>query len=313
MSTTQVVAPVGGRAVPLADVPDPVFSAGMVGHGAAVDPPHEVIEAVAPVSGKLLKLMPHAFIVMTPEQVGVLVHLGLDTVQLKGDGFTAHLSQGDDVTAGQVVITYDVASVIAKGLNPIVPVVVMDEREAGNIVPSEAVLEGAQILFRDRPFHCEQIDGSHHPAGRQQDWWSRRRRDCRPAWSQTGGGAGLATGSSPLAIYEELARRSDRGQVSFRQARGFTLDEYVGLPADHPQRYRNVIDEVFVSKVDFAAGAVQGPDGLAADIHAACADTRPRSVTQAVSICRFSVSAPTGTSRSTNPVPHWAHEPGSRR
>jgi glucose-specific phosphotransferase system IIA component len=146
VSTTQVFAPVGGRAVPLADVPDPVFSAGMVGYGAAVDPPHDVVDAVAPVSGKLLKLMPHAYIVMTPENVGVLVHLGLDTVGLKGDGFTAHLSQGDDVTAGQVVITYDVASVVAKGLNPIVPVVVMDEREAGNIVTSEAVLEGAQIL-----------------------------------------------------------------------------------------------------------------------------------------------------------------------
>lgn len=146
MSTTQVFAPVGGRAVPLTDVPDPVFSAGMVGYGAAVDPPHEVVEAVAPVSGKLLKVMPHAYIVMTPESVGVLVHLGLDTVQLKGDGFTAHLTQGDDVTAGQVVITYDVGSVVAKGLNPIVPVVVMDEREARNIVPAEAVLEGAQIL-----------------------------------------------------------------------------------------------------------------------------------------------------------------------
>jgi PTS system glucose-specific IIA component len=65
---------------------------------------------------------------------------------LKGDGFTTHLSQGDDVTAGQVVITYDVASVVAKGLHPIVPVVVMDEREPGNIILSEAVLEGAQIL-----------------------------------------------------------------------------------------------------------------------------------------------------------------------
>lgn len=146
MNSTQVFAPVGGRAVPLADVPDPVFSAGMVGHGAAVDPPHEVLDAVAPVSGKLLKLMSHAYIVMTPQGVGVLVHLGLDTVQLKGDGFTAHLSQGDDVNVGQVVITYDVASVVAKGLNPIVPVVVMDEREAANIVASEAVFEGAQIL-----------------------------------------------------------------------------------------------------------------------------------------------------------------------
>ncbi len=82
---------------------------------------------------------------------------------------------------------------------------------------------------------------------------------------------GLATGSSPMAIYDELAARCDAGLVSFRQARGFTLDEYVGLPADHPQRYRNVIDTAFASRVDFAHGAVQGPDGLAADIPAACA------------------------------------------
>lgn len=82
---------------------------------------------------------------------------------------------------------------------------------------------------------------------------------------------GLATGSSPLAIYDELASRCEAGLISFRQARGFTLDEYVGLPADHPERYRNVIDTVFVSRVDFPPGAVQGPDGLATDIPAACA------------------------------------------
>ena len=82
---------------------------------------------------------------------------------------------------------------------------------------------------------------------------------------------GLATGSSPLTIYDELAARYDAGRLSFRQARGFTLDEYVGLAADHPQRYRNVIDTVFVSRVDFAPGAVAGPDGLAVDIPAACA------------------------------------------
>src|SRR5690348_12226054 len=71
---------------------------------------------------------------------------------------------------------------------------------------------------------------------------------------------GLATGSSPLAIYDELAARCDAGLISFRQARGFTLDEYVGLPADHPERYWKVIDKVFVSRVDFAPGAVEGPD-----------------------------------------------------
>ncbi len=81
---------------------------------------------------------------------------------------------------------------------------------------------------------------------------------------------GLATGSSPLAIYDELVTRCAAGQISFGQVRGFTLDEYVGLPAEHPERYRNVIDNVFVSRVDFVPGAVQGPDGLAADIPAAC-------------------------------------------
>src|SRR3954471_15302167 len=81
---------------------------------------------------------------------------------------------------------------------------------------------------------------------------------------------GLATGSSPLAIYDELAARCDAGLISLRHARAFTLDEYVGLPADHPERYRNVIDTVFVSRVDFGPDAVQSPDGLAADIPAAC-------------------------------------------
>jgi glucosamine-6-phosphate deaminase len=82
---------------------------------------------------------------------------------------------------------------------------------------------------------------------------------------------GLATGSSPLAIYDELVTRCAAGEISFSQVRGFTLDEYVGLPAEHPERYGNVIDSVFVSRVDFAPGAVQGPDGLADDIPAACA------------------------------------------
>lgn len=82
---------------------------------------------------------------------------------------------------------------------------------------------------------------------------------------------GLATGSSPLSIYDELASRHQAGRISFRRARGFTLDEYVGLPADHPERYRTVIDKVFVDRVDFSPGAVAGPDGLADDVPAACA------------------------------------------
>ncbi|ACQ80994.1 glucosamine-6-phosphate isomerase [Beutenbergia cavernae DSM 12333] len=82
---------------------------------------------------------------------------------------------------------------------------------------------------------------------------------------------GLATGSSPLAVYDELAARYERGEVSFANARAFMLDEYVGLPADHPERYRTVIEREFAGRVDFAPGAVQGPDGTAEDVAAACA------------------------------------------
>ncbi|MCB0930912.1 MAG: PTS glucose transporter subunit IIA [Mycobacterium sp.] len=145
MSQTPVLAPIAGRAVALAEVPDPVFAQGMVGYGAAVDPPRQVVDAVAPVSGKLLKLMPHAYVIMTADNVGVLVHLGLDTVQLNGAGFTAHVAQGDTVTAGQKMITYDVPAIIAAGFSPIVPVVVMDEREASNVVVADAVNAGSEI------------------------------------------------------------------------------------------------------------------------------------------------------------------------
>jgi len=145
VSLTPVLAPVAGLALPLAEVPDPVFAQGMVGYGAAVEPPHQVVEALAPVSGKILKLLPHAYVIMTAEQVGVLVHLGLDTVTLEGRGFTAHLAQGDDVDAGQSVITYDVPAIVAAGLSPMVPVAVMDERDPSNISVAEAVGAGSGI------------------------------------------------------------------------------------------------------------------------------------------------------------------------
>lgn len=145
MTTTTVVSPVTGRAVPLAEVPDPVFSQGMVGYGAAVEPPQQVVQALAPVSGKILKLLPHAYVIMTADGVGVLVHLGLDTVALQGAGFTAHVAQGDAVTAGQPVITYDVPAIVAAGYSPIVPVVVMDERDPGNVAVVDAVTAGSEI------------------------------------------------------------------------------------------------------------------------------------------------------------------------
>ncbi len=83
---------------------------------------------------------------------------------------------------------------------------------------------------------------------------------------------GLATGSSPLRIYDELTTRHKNEGLSFAHAQAFMLDEYVGIADDHPQRYRNVIDAEIATRVDFAEGAVHGPEGSADDLAAASAD-----------------------------------------
>ena len=83
---------------------------------------------------------------------------------------------------------------------------------------------------------------------------------------------GLATGSTPLGVYRELIRRHREEGLSFAHASAFNLDEYVGLPAGHPELYRTFIEREFTSRVDFSPGAVHGPDGLAADLDQAAFD-----------------------------------------
>ena len=137
---TRVVAPVAGRPVALKNVPDATFAQGSVGYGLAIDPPREVVEAVAPISGTVVKIWPHAYVIQNDDNTGVLVHLGLDTVQLDGKGFTTHVADGDRVEAGQSMITYDVPAVEAAGRNPIIPVVVMDKK-ADAVSFTDAVID----------------------------------------------------------------------------------------------------------------------------------------------------------------------------
>jgi len=124
--TLGVIAPVPGRVLGLADVPDPVFAQQIVGSGVAVDPERVPGVAVAPIAGRLLKLHPHAFVVLTAEGKGVLVHLGIDTVQLDGKGFELMATEGDEVEAGDPIVHWDPSAVEADGRSPVVPVVVMD-------------------------------------------------------------------------------------------------------------------------------------------------------------------------------------------
>nr|WP_314145300.1 PTS glucose transporter subunit IIA [uncultured Rhodococcus sp.] len=128
--TRAILSPVAGQVISLADVPDPVFSAQMVGSGVALRPaPNDgSVEVRSPVAGTILKLHPHAFVVFTEDKAGVLVHIGIDTVKMKGAGFDIVAAEGDRVEAGDLVVTYDPAAIAAAGYSDVVPVVLMDSK-----------------------------------------------------------------------------------------------------------------------------------------------------------------------------------------
>ena len=98
-------APVTGKAIAMADVPDPVFSGEVLGKGCAVWPAEDVV--YAPVSGEVTVTMGHAVGIMGESGIEVLVHVGVDTVNLQGKGFTGYVKQGDKVVAGQPVLKMD--------------------------------------------------------------------------------------------------------------------------------------------------------------------------------------------------------------
>ena len=134
-----VTSPLAGRVVALSDVPDFVFAEEIVGPGIAVDPhPGPGTVAVSPVEGRLTVLHAHAFVVVTAGGRGVLVHLGIDTVQLEGEGFELLAAVGDQLTAGAPVVRWDPAAVAAAGRSAVCPVIALDappdtvERLAGD-------------------------------------------------------------------------------------------------------------------------------------------------------------------------------------
>ncbi|GAB2515949.1 PTS sugar transporter subunit IIA [Nocardia heshunensis] len=123
----QITAPLAGRAMPLSEVPDPVFSAEMVGAGVAIEPldTDDATTVVAPVTGDIVKLHPHAAVIVTADGTGVLLHVGIDTVG-KPDLFTIVAAEGMHVTEGDPLITFSPNAVRRLGLSAAVPVVVMD-------------------------------------------------------------------------------------------------------------------------------------------------------------------------------------------
>lgn len=143
-----IIAPVAGRVIALADVPDPVFSAELVGSGVAIEPPDgDHATAIAPVAGRLVKLHPHAFVILRDDGVGVLVHMGIDTVKLGGEGFTLLVTEGAELTAGDPVVEFSPHDIRARGLSAVVPVVVMDTPAGAVESPGGADITAGAALF----------------------------------------------------------------------------------------------------------------------------------------------------------------------
>jgi glucose-specific phosphotransferase system IIA component len=149
MTRIEILAPISGRVVPMEEVPDPVFAEKMLGDGLAIDPSDGL--AVAPMAGNLVVFHSagHAFAIDGPESVSVLVHLGLETVHLKGSCFERLAEVGDTVTAGQPIVRMDVAAVAAAGLLPISPVLLPDLDESWTVTKTGAatVRAGRDVLI----------------------------------------------------------------------------------------------------------------------------------------------------------------------
>ncbi|MGY0886436.1 sucrose-specific PTS transporter subunit IIBC [Corynebacterium aurimucosum] len=147
----RVASPLAGKAIALASVSDPMFAAGKLGAGAAVEPTEGRL--VSPIDGKVTVTFPskHAYAVRGKDadgnNVDILMHIGFDTVNLKGEHFTSHVSKGDEVKAGDLLCEFDIAAIKAADYPVTTPVVVSNSKKTGPVLP--AFVTGEEISFGD--------------------------------------------------------------------------------------------------------------------------------------------------------------------
>ena len=141
-AVTEIVAPLAGTVMPLDKVEDPVFSTGVVGQGAGISPADgKTIVVTAPAAGTLAVAPDsgHAYGITLDSGVEVLIHVGLDTVQLAGKGFDVKVKQGDRVTAGQELVRVDRKTIEDAGYSLTTPVLITNTDKFASV---EVVAEG---------------------------------------------------------------------------------------------------------------------------------------------------------------------------
>ena len=141
-----LVSPLDGWAAPLSEVPDPVFAEAMLGDGVAIDPTGGVLSA--PCDGVILNIHAarHALTLRTPGGVEILMHIGLDTVALGGEGFEAHVAQGQGVRAGDRLITFDLEFLARRARSLISPIVITSGQPIRLRITGQAMRRGDLLL-----------------------------------------------------------------------------------------------------------------------------------------------------------------------
>lgn len=126
--------PLSGKVLPLSDVPDKVFSSGAMGKGLAIDP--EKGELIAPADGEITTIFPtgHAVGLTTKDGIEILMHIGMDTVELEGQGFETFVKQGDQVKAGDLLVRFDIEAIKAAGYSVITPIVITNTEHFADVL-----------------------------------------------------------------------------------------------------------------------------------------------------------------------------------
>lgn len=147
----KIVSPTDGTLITLPEVPDQVFSAKMMGDGFAVNP--ETGTICAPVSGVAESVFPtgHAVGIKTHDGIECIVHIGLDTVELNGEGFKPLIGQGDKVKAGQPVVEVDLDALRDKGYNLVTMVVFLPAMTSPLIWAAAKLLQEKRWWHEDKP------------------------------------------------------------------------------------------------------------------------------------------------------------------
>ena len=141
-----IYAPVSGKVEAMENIPDPVFASGAMGPCLGVWP--EDGNVFAPVSGTVTAAMPHAFGFVGDDGVEVLIHVGVDTVEMKGDGFTVHVKKDAHVAAGTPLLTFDKAKVAKAGHPDIVMTIITNGDDLTAITPvAEGTVAAGAKLF----------------------------------------------------------------------------------------------------------------------------------------------------------------------